>query len=643
MCWASFGLWSQVLDPGDTGRLDQNDPDYDANEARRPGPQQQRVTSRDTFGIFAFEVANPNEERPFSDSLLAGWQIFDPSRKVDFDYATLGILGSAAYPLRYQPRLRRGVDLGLNHFDLYQVTGSNLSFYRQERPYTQLNFVQGSNQQDFMLDAQFSRNFADGVNFVIDYRRNSQRGARDQYPNQNLRNTNLATGFWINHAGGKYDAFISYAANTYEQQQNGGLTSLPDRDGPFATPSSAMIYLSDAFLRQTHREWMLTQYLQFGGRVDSSGRNRRAYTLSHQFRANAVTNRLTAGSVATDTSFYLRFPHLLIDDRGQRNFIRHNSIENSFRISTFRRDKSGSQANVQRDVIELGLFHAYHRIRQEPRDSTVNNLILTGRLGFRPSDRFKVVADGQLNLLGQVGDYQLRAAGELDLRAAGKLEINFLSQLVTPSVLAEQYWLTQSQVYRNDFNKTLETRIEGAITLPVVDIRLGAAYNLITNYIYYDSLGIAQQTAAAQNILQLTAERDFQFKWLNLRNRILLQSTDADFIPLPTLLGEHSIYYSGKWFKVLNVNLGFDFRYTNGFRPYYFNPIIQQFHLQERQNTDFYLQSDLFFSMRVTRFRFFFKYFQFNQLWRKELQFLSAESPYPDGANRIGISWRMVD
>ncbi len=641
----SSSLSAQVVDPTDLRRLDPDGLDEQLDNRR--GPRDQRVIEADTFGIFAFQVGNPNEETAFADSLLNGWQRYERDRQQDFSYANLGIQGSAAYPLRYQARERQGAELGFQQFDLYQLTGENMSFYRQQRPYSQLQFIQGSEQRDLMLDAAFSRNFSDGVNFVLDYRRNSQRGRADQFPNQNLRNTNLATGFWVNHPGGKYDLFISHVANTYEQQQNGGVAVLPELDGPFATPFSARVFLEDAFMRHTQREWLVTQYLQFGGTTDSLGNTRRAYTLSHQFKANNLSHRLTApfaGGTSPDTAFYVRYPEFLSDERGQRSSLTHRTFQNSFRLSTFRRSGGqAGQASVQRDVLEVGLTHAIHRIRQEPRDSIVNNLLLTAKIGLRPSDRLRFVAEGQLNLLDQVGDYRIKAVGALDLGKAGSLELLFLNQLYTPSVLQQQFWLSGSRVYQNNFNKTLENRVEGAILLPGVKIRLSAAYNLLTNYIFWDAQGLPAQTEGLQNVLQIGAERNLRFGKFHLDNKVLLQATDQTVLPLPTWLGQHSLYLDDQWFKVLNVNIGFDFRAFSGFAPYYFNPLTQQFQLQERANNDFYLEADAFFSMRVTTFRFFIKYVQFNQLWKSELLSLTANYPYPDAATRIGISWRLVD
>ena len=390
---------------------------------------------------------------------------------------------------------------------------------------------------------------------------------------------------------------------------------------------------------------MATQYLQFGGSVDTlTGRDRRAFTLRHRLRVDGQRYRVSSEQTRGDTAqFFRRFPDLYVDERGVRNQIRHRVISNDVTFSTFRRGTSNAKETVQKDVLELGITHAYRKIEQSG-DSVVNHLLAHGRIGLRPNDRLDLVVDGQLNILGQPGDYRLSGQGTLDLGKAGKLELTALNQLYAPDLIQQRYVVNNQLLWDNDFDKTLEARLEGAYTLPVVGIRAGLAYSLLTNYIFYNNAGRPEQSSSVNSIVQLTAERDLIFGKFKLTNRVLLQQADEDVVRLPQLYGEHSLYFTGKWFGVLNVNLGLDVRYASGFKPYYYNPIVQQFQLQESQTTSFQYQIDPFFGMRVTRFRFFVKYIQLNTQWQEGQQFyLVANHPYPDAAVRFGITWRLLD
>ena len=645
------GLRAQIIDPGSSPIPRQGDPDYDPAADRRAGPQEQREELVDTFGIFRYTVDNPNAEQTWRDSLLDGFQRYEADRRVDFDYATIGQRGGAAYALRYQPLDRLGTQVGLRQFDLYQRTGANLEFLRLQYPFTYLTHVRESEQEDNYTEARFSRNFADGVNLVVDFTRMSQQGDRDQYPAQALRNTHANTGVSIRPPGSRYSGFFSYAANTYEHLQNGGIdpASLSDEEGAPEIEDIAVLEpnLRNTRLRHSYREIMATQYLKFGGRTDSlSGRERRAFTLRHRLRYD--NRRFRVSSATRDGSDTLRFyrdlfPALDLDDRGVRNQIEHRLLENDFTVSTFRRGRSADRATVQKDVVEAGLTHVYNRIRQDG-DSTVTNLIAHGALGFRPSDRLDLRVDARINIVGQTGDYRVAGAGTLDLGKAGKLELNALSQLFAPDLVQQVYRLNGTTLWNNNFGKTLELRVGGAYTLPVVNIRAGLNYSLLTNYVYFDATGRPAQDGDANSLLQLTLERDLAIGRLRLQNRLLLQEADQDVFRLPRVYGEHSIYYAGKWFGVLNVNLGVDLRYATAFRPYYYNPVIQQFQLQNTEERGFQYQVDPFFSMRVTRFRFFVKYVQVNNLIDPdELLYLTAGHPYPDEALRFGFSWRLLD
>lgn len=611
------------------------------NRTAREGDQ--RETQPDTFGIFIFQVDNPNEEWQYSDSLLTNFHQYDPTRLLPDDYANLGIVGSAHQPLVYLGEDRGGFSLGWNQYDLYYTSGKNMPYYRLERPFTNLHFVQGSEQQDNIIGAKFSRNFANGINYTLDYQAITQEASGSQYPNQRNQTRALATGLWVHSKSGRYDGFISYSANTTNTEDNGGIIELPDTGGEFDSPATAEVLLQDGRSRHALREIMYTQYYRFGGQVDSTGRARRAFTLSHQLDYDRNTYRFADEYALVDTSFYQRFPNLLPDIRGARYFVEQRTVENSFRLSTFRL-ATGNRLRQQKDLIEVGLTHRYNDIRHEPADLVVNNVLLTGKIGLRPGDRLRLQVEGLLALWDQAGDFRVKGLLSVDLKKAGSLLLEVRNQLYSPTLLETQFYLTQQDLYRTNFDKTVSTKLGATYRLESIGLELGGQYHLLNNYIYFDSTAMPLQTGSPLSIVQLSAQKDFQMRAFRLRNRVVLQQTDEEFLRLPTVFAKHSLVYNGLWFQVLNVQIGADVRYTTAFKPDYYNPVIAQFQLQDRQEVNFFPNVDAYFSFRVTRFRAFIKGENLSTLWSPEERlFLTAFYPWPSAAIRFGVSWRMLD
>ncbi len=602
----------------------------------------------DTFGVFYFYADNPSQEFAFSDSLLTNeYHQYDPVRKRDFEYMHLGSLGSANTRQVYEPDLHQGLDIGLHQYDLYMLRSTDLPFYRLEKPYTNLTYVQGSEQADGYLEAQFSRNFANGLNFSVDYRRLSHIGRSDQYPNQNRRNTNLATGMWYQSKDGRYDGFLSYAANTFEQEDNGGVQVEPSVQGDLGTsPASAIVFLEDGETRHAHREFSYTHYYKFGGNTDTLGRTSRAFTLNHQLIRLKSTYKFFDLYDPIDTTFYQWFPAFKVDERGQRFFLTHKKLTNSFRISTYKLDqaKSDNEARRQRDLYEVGITHHYHQLTQEIQDTIINDLILTGKWHFSPSERVQLQTSGHLNLWNNAGDYRVEGKLLLDLKKAGTLKATFVNQLYSPDVLQAAFFLSQRKVWENNFGRTLETSISASYRIPFLDLEVGGGYHLLNNYIYFDTSGLAQQTGVPISITQLTLRKDFRVGHFHLDNTVALQRASEETVRLPSLYGKHSLYYTGRWFKVLQVRLGVDLRYNDAYYAYYYNPITGRFQLQDEQQIDFYPQLDAYFSMRIGKFRAFAKFDNLTTaLNGNKLFYQTAYYPYPDGSLRIGINWRLVN
>ena len=609
--------------------------------------QDDYADDRDTFGVFTFYAENPNLERPFADSLLSGYyHQYDPVRARDLDYMSLGNLGSAAQPVLYTPRFRRGFDVGLHQYDIYFTRSTEMPYRRLRKPYTNVAYMQLGDQADTYFTGEFSRNFADGVNLSLDYKRISLIGNQNHFPNQNSRNTAIALGLWFHGKNDRYDGFLSFAANTIEQQDNGGLASEPSSTGQFSTPSSAQVFLNNAQTRHSHREFSYTHYYKFGGVEDSIKGRTRSYTVGHQvIYSNSNYRYSDPFSALPDSIVRPYFTDFITDLRGIRLAFGHRKIENSFRLSTFRlQNKQLNAAQAQKDLIELRLTHTLHSLDFESVDSTLNNLFLSGRIVFNPSERLKVNTYAHLGILDNVGDFRLSGELFLDFKKLGSLEVRATNQLSSPTLIQSRLIVSQREVWKNNFRKTLENSISGTYRIPRFRFAVTGQYHLLNNAVYFDTLGVVRQTSTPISILQLTLQKDFSLGNFHLDNVVSLQEISEEFIPLPSLYGKHSLYYAGKWFKVLNVRLGFDLRYNNTYFAPYYNPLTGQFQQQNDQQVEFYPGLDAFFAMRVTRFRAFVKWENLlNTLNQEEIFYQTAYYAQWLGGLRFGIKWRFVN
>ena len=618
-----------------------------SSSSARTGKAEQNEIELDTFDIFYFFADNPNQEIPFSDSTLGNYfRQYDPVRKRDLDYRHLGILGSAHQPIVFEAAWRRGFDVGLHQYDLYMTTGDELPFYRIERPYSNVSYTMGSEQADGYTTAQFSRNFANGLNYSLDYKRITQFGTQSQFPNQNNRNTAFTNGLRYESSNGRYDGFFSFAANTIQQEDNGGIRREPIAQGQFSSPSSAEVFLGSARTRHAHREFSYTHYYRFGGGQDSIRGTRRSYTISHQAVFNNSTYKYhDEYDVAQDSSFYNAYPALLPDVRGTRLYFKHRKLENSFRLATFKLGRSDEEmAKNQRDLLEVGMVHSLHHIEEASADTTLSNLFLTGKYRFNPSERLRINLYGHFGLWANAGDY--RAEGNLffDFKKVGSLALGAINQLYSPTLMEHRLYLSEQQIYRNDFNKTLSTTLSGTYTLPAFRLEISGRYHLLNNYIYFDTLGLPQQTGIPISIAQLIIKKDFRVGNFHLDNIIALQQATEDFIRLPSIYSKHSLYYAGKWFKVLDVRTGVDLRFNNSFYAPYYNPVTGQFQLQDSQEVEYYPAADAFFSMRVTKFRAFIKWENATAaLITNRLFYQTAYYAHPSSVFRLGLKWRFLN
>ncbi len=749
-------------------------------------PQGEFIELIDTFGVYYFFVDNPNEETPFSDTLLRHFQQYDVTRNRDFEYAHLGNPGSPARPLFFQPAFRRGFDIGLHQFDLYRIDKKNTPYYRLENPFTRAYYSQ-NNKDNLNFKGEYSRNFSDGINVSIYALRSNHLG---QFRNQRARNTAFANNWWYHDKKGKYDGYLALTSNSNVHQDNGGIVPIPENLA-VANPITLPVNIDDGSMtKHTQRSFTYTQYYKLIGAVpvvpaqpeiktqrgarppgtlppsnltpkdslmldslmqrpipekkpadlgelmtkdslllpiiptdslisdsivinsivtdsviidsvitklnpadsivtpaapilkdtllqdsiqkdsvrgernsyrrfstDSLGVNgpggfrppppistgppKRAITLGHQIAYHS--NRYLFSDTSPDEAIYDE--KYLTHDIGIRNYIRHQKVENDFRISTFKLRNNNNKVRKQRDLLEAGIMHTLHFVTQENEQRTLNNLFLHGRFNFNPKDRLKIKTYFHYGFLTNLGDYRLNGTLEYNLPTLGSLEVGLVQQAYSPSLIANRLILSETVVWENDFNKIFETSLKATLRVPRFDFEISGHYHLINNYQYFGDDGTPEQTGTAISVGQLMIKKHFKFWKLHLDNKIILQqNSSGSILRMPRLLTKQSFYFAGYLLKkALFSHVGVDFRLNDDFiGDAYFAP-TGQFQLQNQQILRAYPLLDVFVDFKVKEFRFFAKYENLTRTWYPATAFQTYLHPERYTAFRFGVSWRFLN
>jgi putative beta-barrel porin len=597
-------------------------------------PAQQEPVEPDTFNVRFFYQTNLNLLTPFTDTLLNNrLEHYDPARQRDVDYIQLGNLGTAINHQLYETRNHLGLDVGLHQYDLYQIRYQDIPFYKIKKPFSDLYFAQGPTQQDTYFKGRFTRNFGKGINFSVDYKRMNNVG---QFKSQAVINSALGLGWWYHHKDGKYNAFFNFVSNSNDIEDNGGVDfeKLPTTniDRVFNIP----VYLREARTFYVNREYAFTQQYNLLGKADSLDQEtvQRNFILSHDlvYRKNAYKFYDTA----PDSAFY---KHLLVDTRGLRHFIRDNSIANTFAVIT---SKSGKES--QRDLLKVSLEHQLHFLNQEPKDSTINHLILGGQWNFSPSERLKVQTFFNYNLWDNFGDYRLGGELFLDFKKAGTFKASMINQLYSPSLIQQRMYISEQLLWKNDFSKTIETSVSATYSLPKLRFSATGQYHLLNNLIYFDTLAFAKQISVPVNILQLIIKQDFKVWKIHLDNTIALQTATEEVIRLPSFFSKHNLYFEGKVFKkIMLLRIGMDLRLVNSYYANYYQPLIGQFQLQDSQEVELYPAVDSYASFKIKNFRFFLRGENLTHFLSDKLYFQTAGYAQPYFTLKFGISWQLLN
>lgn len=594
--------------------------------------------------LFTFSLS-PERFYPAADTLADfDFRMYNPARRQAVDYGTLGNVGSSARPLFFEPAARQGFDPGFHAFDLYRQHAADLQFFRNSRSFTDLFFSQGRIQNDNMLRARFSRTFSGGLNFSLNYATFNHLG---QYRYQAVKHSAFAVGIW-QPVSPRYEFFLIYSRNSAKQQENGGIvTDTVFGGGQFNGPIDAAVRLPDEQALTKQSDWSahFTHHLKFTGAGDSSA-GKRVLRASHTAEWTKQSFKFSDPGSNPDIgmrSDSLFFDTFLVDRRGIRHFWALNRLDNTLTLNTFKTKKPGRPS----DELALGITHTLFNLKQEPAsDSVFSNLFLTGNLALTPSERFAFIARGNLGIITNFGEYSVKGDLKIGLGKAGEFRASLLSQRYPPSMLLRRLYVSKRLFWKNDFVKPVETSLSATYALPLIGLEVTGKTHLVNNYLYFNQQGIATQTTSPLQVAQLLIQENLRFKGLHFDNTIALQRANRDdVLRLPSWFSKNSLYYSGTIIKKrMRINIGADFRVNGEFMPDGYQPVTAQFYLQDSLSAKPFPWIDVFVTLKVKTFRFFFRYENLGTFWDAQSVFYqTARHPQPFGAIRLGVGWRFMD
>lgn len=236
---------------------------------------------------------------------------------------------------------------------------------------------------------------------------------------------------------------------------------------------------------------------------------------------------------------------------------------------------------------------------------------------------------------------------------SGKYENNFLKASYTsskslPSFMSERYFGNHYE-WSNSFADILSNTISGSLfyTFPVIRLEPAVQISTVDNYVYFGENKLPTQNSAVALINNYSVKADLSLgKHFKLENKVIFNNVSgdgADAIRTPDW------NYFGKWYydnivfnNYMEMQIGFDVRWQSAYYANAYDPITQQFYIQNDFEVPSFWTADLFFVMKAQKLALWVKVKYLNQ--KKEEGYF--ETPLYPATRRmidLGLRWHFYD
>ena len=588
----------------------------------------------DTTIIDYFTLSDVDDRRPFTDTLFNDFEKYIVARRFREGALTLGNQASSAQQIIYTGRQDIYTDIGYHQYDIYRKGIFDFPIYAANRTFTDLYFSPSDGSENFIVGAKFARSFSDNVELSLDYNRINERGI---YLNQNTKATQLGIAISRTGPAKKHKLIFSFAANNFNETNNGGITFQSDGITPIDL-------FSDVWNTGFIRSQRLNVPVTTGSTPGQTRHQNFTYGLdnfikldSNRYQAHHHIDiergyYLYGDEDLTSSNDTLLYGDYLTDSRGLRQFNKFTRISNKFDV--------GIQTSAFH--LDVGMEYRFLAYNNSLFSEQYHDAAVFSKIGLDIKKLTSLNAEVSFGIGENVGNFKIKPTLEIYGIKGLTIEAHMKLMRYDPSIIQEQLVLTDMLIYDNEFSKINEVVIGGQIHWHKLNLDVEMNSGVIDNPVYFGVDALPVQSSDTK-FLQVIGTQKFKWKFIGMENSVAYQSFTDNVYHLPRVYSIHKLYLQSFLFKKrLLSQLGVIY-YNYNFDGYLkFMPANGQFYQTEETLEPFYY-SELFANFKVDKFRVFVKLDNFTDLLIREPHFQIVDYPQYDAMIRFGVRWQLYD
>ena len=538
--------------------------------------------------------------------------------------------------------------------EAYLLTPDSIKYFNTTTPFTLLDFSQSENRNtknETRFNVLHSQNVTPKLNLTFRF---DQARSDGQYNFQANKN-NFVT-LYSSYNSDKLNAYGGFIVCKIQNEENGGLLTddllLSGKENLIVRLTDTKTELRNTFF-YTAAEYKVGSYIS--GEKDTVFKPFAGFIYSFEYAGN---KKIFKEGKDADNSLY--FNESFINPDFSNDSVTYNQITNLFQLKLYeqpgKKTTFGKRGFIGQEFVKITNpsvnFNGKDLVKATfpstdwsgTKFENYTNIFVGGGLNRLEGNFWRWNIDGRIYLTGfKKGRTELKALITKPLiflkDSATSFNIEGRIENITPDFL-QQHFFSNHKMWNNDLKSEQRMTANVNFKLPSRNFEIGANYALINNYIFHDTTGIPSQTKNELLVVGAYLDKDFTFRNLHLRTRLLYQKASSeDYIHIPDFSAYVSLYYKMVLSKVLFTQLGVDTRYNTKYYADAYDPLTGLFYLQNQKKLGGYPYIDAYASLKLKRTRIFFLLMNVGSKFLNEEFYTTLHQPMNAMTFRLGVAW----